>query len=442
MKKQAYALIWLCCFVSTTVVAQKITIDRNKPERKEWFSDRGFGLLIQWSIDGQFGPNTMESLGASSKDYQDTYFNEFPKTFTANEFNAQEWAWRAKLAGVSYVILPARQYDGFCMWDTKSTQFNSLNSGYGKDILREAIEAFRNQGIAIGLYFSPDNYHAMYQQGYPLSRESQESSSAMNTALWEINKKQLGELLSNYGKIDLLFIDERSDWANMLVANFAWTLQPDLLVTGGGMECFENFIPQKVVQTPWLTCFTMESSPKWDASSELREPSEIVNLLAETRARGGNFMLSVSPGVTGIIAEPEQEILREIGLWYSSNKPAIEGVRPWHIPGDNYIWFTSTPDKKTVFAIVDDDGWEWQEERSFLFRSIRGNKETQVSVSGQSDTMMEYQVYRSPKAIHSSLEEGLFVNVTKARNYGKNRQFPVVIRLDNVEFNEKYPAKK
>ena len=146
----------------------------------------------------------------ASEDYQDQYFNELPKTFNPKKFDPEEWAKLAKLAGMKYMVFTAKHHNGFCMWNTKTSSFNIMNSGYGKDILKEIIEAFRKEGIAIGLYFSPDDYFVMYEQGNPPSRESPVSESTRNTELWEINKIQLKELLSNYGKIDMLFIDEKT----------------------------------------------------------------------------------------------------------------------------------------------------------------------------------------------------------------------------------------
>ncbi|MCK5371398.1 MAG: alpha-L-fucosidase, partial [Cyclobacteriaceae bacterium] len=193
MKKSVFFFgLLLFWFVSITY-GQKITIDRNKPERLEWFRDLGFGMFIHWSIDVQLGAIISHNVAVASKDYQDQYFNELPKTFNPKKFDPVEWAKLAKLAGMKYMVFTAKHHNGFCMWDTKTSFFNIMNSGYGTDILKEIIEAFRKQGIAIGLYFSPDDYFVMYQQGYPPSRNSKESESTRNSELWEINKKQLRE---------------------------------------------------------------------------------------------------------------------------------------------------------------------------------------------------------------------------------------------------------
>ena len=160
---------------------------------------------------------------------------------------------------MKYMVFTAKHHNGFCMWDTKTSEFNIMNSGCRKDVLKEVVAAFRKYGIATGLYFSPDDYYVMYKQGFPPSRNSPESESARNTELWEINKEQLQELLSNYGKIDILFIDEKRDWANPLVANYAWDLDPDLLITRVGMSTPEQHLPNEPNSGPWEACYPIGS---------------------------------------------------------------------------------------------------------------------------------------------------------------------------------------
>ncbi|MDZ7605782.1 MAG: alpha-L-fucosidase [Cyclobacteriaceae bacterium] len=306
--------ITLAYLTIATGYSQKITIDRNKPDRAEWFSNLGFGIHLDLTIDSQFGNQAMERLNASSKDYHDWYFNELPKAYNPKDFDPAQLAALANLAGIDYVMITARRFDGFCLWDTKTTDFNIMNSGYGKDILKETIDAFRNEGIAIGLYFAPDNFHFMHNQGYPLSRESAESSSTTNTALWELNKLQLAELLSNYGPIDLIYIDEKSDWGNILVANHVWTMKPEIVITGGGMMISENYVPQKDLPEEWIGYFSLTSTNRWDPEIKLRDEREIIRLLIETRSKGGNFILSVSPDPSGKIPDQQENHHPQSGI--------------------------------------------------------------------------------------------------------------------------------
>ena len=104
-------------------------------------------MFIHWSIDVQLGAIISHNVGRGSKDYQDRYFNELPRTFNPKKFDPEQWAYLAKLAGMKYMVFTAKHHNGFCMWDTETSTFKITNTPYGKDILREIIDAFRKQGI-------------------------------------------------------------------------------------------------------------------------------------------------------------------------------------------------------------------------------------------------------------------------------------------------------
>ncbi len=436
------ACLLLAFLIIGSGYSQKITIDRNKPERKGWFSNLGLGLHLDLSLYSQPGHQAMERLNASSTDYQDWYFNELPKTYNPNDFNPDQLAALVKLAGIEYIMITAKRFDGFCWWDTKTTEYNVLNSGYGKDILKEVIDAFRNQGIAIGLYFSPDDFHFMYKQGYQLSRESPESSSTTNTALWEINKQQLSELLKSYGSIDLLYIDERSDWGNILVANHVWNMKPEIVITGGAMMIAENYVPQKDFPAEWTGCFSLTTSGRWDPEIKLRDAQQIIRLLIETRSKGGNFILSVSTNSTGKIPDNQDAILREVATWYRINRSAIGAVRSWSIPYENGCRFTATDDGKTVFVFLDEPGWITMDEKAFFFRSMTVNKDSHISVLGIAENAIEYPWNKSLTPIVSSTPEGLFLSIIKPQSYKPDTNLPVVIRIENVSYRDSKSYKK
>jgi alpha-L-fucosidase len=428
-------LLFLTLYFSSVhpLKAQQITIDRNKPERKSWFQDMGFGMMIHWSVDVQLGAMISRSVAASSKAYQHHYFNELPKTFDPKSFDPVEWAKLAKLAGMQYVVITAKHHNGFCMWNTQTSSFNIMNTAFGKDALKEIIDAFRSHELAIGISFSPDDYYVMYQQGHPPSRNSPDSESTRNAALWDVNKKQLKELLTNYGEIDILFINEKSDWANPLVANYAWELSPDLVVTRGGMPSPEQYIPEEIEAVPWEGCFSMGVHWQHVPDDAYKSATTLINLLIETRAKGGNFLLNVAPDAEGKIPTAQEDRLREIALWNMANHEAVANTRPWKTPKEENTWFVQSKDTKYVYAFVNEPYWNWMEEKAFFFRSMRGGKTTRATVLGQNDEMMEFHVHRSPAPVVSVTDDGIFVNVVKAQPFTKNWENPMVIRFEAVE---------
>src|SRR5215472_1448787 len=130
----------------------------NKPDRLEWFRDQGFGLFIHWSVDSQLGTVISHSLAGASDDYARRFFTDLPKTFNPRKFYPSDLASLAKLAGVKYVVFTTKHHSGFCMWDTKTTDFGIAHTPFKRDITAELLDAFRAQGIAPGMYYSPDDF--------------------------------------------------------------------------------------------------------------------------------------------------------------------------------------------------------------------------------------------------------------------------------------------
>lgn len=151
--------------VDEAVVEQSVngtSGQRNTPEMLEWLKDAGFGLFIHWSVDVQLGCVISHSLVGSSKDYADRFYSELPKTFNPESWNADRVARLAKTSGVQYAVFTTKHHNGFCMWDTKTTSFNVMNTPYGKDIVRSYVEAFRRYGMKVGFYFSPEDFRFLY----------------------------------------------------------------------------------------------------------------------------------------------------------------------------------------------------------------------------------------------------------------------------------------
>lgn len=167
-----------------------------------------------------------------------------------------------------------------------------------------------------------------------------------------------------------------------------------------------------------------------------KDATALINLLIQTRAKGGNFLLNVGPDVHGIIPEQQESRLREIGLWYMANHAAIDKVRPWKVTNEGDVWFACSKDKETVYAFVNAPFWNWMDEKAFFFRTLQGSKDTKVAILGQNDMMMEYQVHRSPKTIFSFTDEGIFINVVKAQRLNKTWDNPLVIKFEGVEYQE------
>jgi len=123
----------------------------NRAERVEWFMDQGLGMFVHWSVDSQLGSVISHSMVGASDDYLDRFVNELPTTFYPERFNPDEWARLAKLAGMKYVVFTTKHHSGFCMFHTKTTDFNIRNTPYKKDITKALVKSLRKFGIAVGM---------------------------------------------------------------------------------------------------------------------------------------------------------------------------------------------------------------------------------------------------------------------------------------------------
>ncbi|MES1226374.1 MAG: alpha-L-fucosidase, partial [Bacteroidota bacterium] len=236
--RRFFILIFLIACISFFAKSQ--SQNANNPERVKWFQDLGFGMFIHWGVDVSLGSVISHSLAGASEEYIDRYFKELPSFFNPKKFDPDEWAALAKLAGMKYVVFTAKHHAGFCMFNTKTTSLNVMNTPFKRDVTKEIVDAFRKQGIAIGIYFSPEDFLFFHQNNIPIGRlQNEKHYPANNPALMEYDKQQVKELLTNYGKIDIMFFDGPGDG----LREYAWSINPDLVITRDAMKTPEQNIP-------------------------------------------------------------------------------------------------------------------------------------------------------------------------------------------------------
>jgi len=402
----------------------------NKPERLEWFRDLAFGMFIHWNVDGTLGGVISHSLAGASRDYSDRYFSDLPKLFNPRRYNPDEWAELAKLAGMQYVVFTSKHHAGFCMWDTKTTPFNVMNTPYGKDMIKELVAAFRKQGIAIGFYFSPDDFLWLYRNNRPVARYPHPGVTPMeNPGLMELDKAQVRELLTNYGKIDFFFIDGPESGLREL----CWELDPNIVVTRGAIETPEQFIPGLPLAGAWEANLTMGTEWPYKPTNETyKSGRELIRILIETRAKGGNLLLNVGPKPNGELPIEQEDRLREVALWMFVNREAIWNTRPWVVTNEGDTWFTRNGE--TLYAIVGGE-WKYGDPKTLTLKSVAATAETQISVLGQTGALLEYRPQVKPQALFTQTTEGLKLTAWKAQRLYTNNQWPnpVVIKLTNVK---------
>jgi alpha-L-fucosidase len=404
----------------------------NRPERLEWFRDAGFGLFIHWGPDVQLGAELSHSMVGASEDYLKRYIEQLPKTFNPRKFHPEDWAVLARLAGVRYVVFTAKHHCGFCMFRTKTTDFSMRATPFQRDITAEVLQAFREQGIAPGLYYSPDDFLWLYRHGKAIQRGIPAVLPVNNPGLMEYDKAHLRELLSNYGAIGVLFLDGSAEGLREL----AWQLQPNIVVTRGALETPEQHIPGAPIDSPWEACLTMGTQWHYRPTREIyKSGTDLIELLIETRAKGGNLLLNVGPKPDGELPIEQEERLREMALWNFVNGEAIQGVRPWVVTNEDNIWFTRKKGEDTVYALITRTQWKFGEWKSFTLKSVKATKDTTVAVLGQSGEVLEYHPDVAPRPQWRQDEQGLHVTAMRTHRLTSEVEAPnlVVLKLTHVQ---------
>lgn len=407
----------------------------NKPHREQQFTDMGFGMFIHWSQDAQLGAVISHSMAGASQDYLDRYVNELPKTFNPKKFDPDQWAVLAKLAGMKYVVFTTKHHSGFCMWNTKTTDFNVMNTPFGRDITKELFEAFRRQGIAIGVYFSPEDFHYLYKNKIQIGRlQNPLHYPVNNPGLMDLDKAQLKELLNNYGKIDLIFFDGPAEQ----LKEYAWQLQPDIIVTRGQMQTPEQKLPDQPVIGPWEACFTMGTDWQYKPTNDPQKSgTEMINMLIEIRAKGGNLLMNVGPKPNGEIQIEQEARLQELALWNFVNQESVHNVQPWKIIKEGDVWFTQAKVGNTVYAFIQGgESWKYGTRKDFVFKTLQGTSKTNVSVLGYESKLVEYKEGFDSKVYVSNTPIGLVISAVNGQRLYTNNKWPnpVVLKIENVSY--------
>jgi len=399
----------------------------------ELFRDRGLGLFIHWSVDGALGGVISHSLVGASPDYIDRFFRVLPGAFNPDRYQPEKWAALAKLAGFEYVTFTTKHHAGFCMWDTGTTSFSVTHTPYGKDITRQLVDAFRKQGIAIGFYFSPDDFHWLHQHKITINRHVKGVYPQDIPEFMDYTRRQLKELLTNYGPIDYFFFDGPAEQ----LVDYAWSLQPNLVITRGVMDTPEQYTPGVALPGAWEGNLTMGTEWPWKPTNEIyKSGTELIDILIETRAKGGDLLLNVGPKPDGEIAIEQESRLREIALWNFVNGESIKNVRPWVITNENNIWFTRHKDSNTVYAFLTKmQPWKLGEAKTVTLRSVRATRQTEISVLGQSDEIVEYRPDVKPKTTWTEDSDGLHINAYRAQRLYTDRRWPnpIVLKITNAQ---------
>lgn len=421
-----------------TLAAEKPS--RNRKEALEWLQDAGMGLFIHWSLDVQLGCVISHTLVGASEDYVRRFYEELPKTLRPRRWDFDHLAELARLAGFQYAVLTSKHHNGFCLWDTETTDFSIMNTPYGQDLVQQYTDAFRRPGIKVGLYFSPEDFRFLRSQGLPITRTP---AAPYEKPVMEKYKAllsaQMAELMAKYDP-DVLFFDggetmpdENGLTLQQLCMDVAWDMKPKVLITRGAIPTPEQQLPGVGADFAWEGCVTLGTAWQYQPTNERYKTGlHLIRLLTETRAKGGSLLLNIGPDADGELCREQEGILRELALWHFINGEAVHGTRPWVITNEGETWLLRKSD--ALYAVLFGMGeWDRGQRREVLLKSVRASEKTVVEVLGQSGAETEYRPDLDARTYWEQREDGLFISAMHAQRIycGVQWRNPLVLKITN-----------
>ncbi|MFP4105558.1 MAG: alpha-L-fucosidase [Phycisphaerae bacterium] len=291
-----------------------------------WFEEARYGMFIHW------GPYSALGHGEWAMNREripmDEYTERCVKNFRAEEYDPRRWAKLAREAGMKYVVLTTKHHDGFCLWDTRTTDYNSVNYGPKRDLLVPYVEALREEGLKVGFYLSaaswthPD-YPEAFARDWPVE-DDWESEEARKRFVAHYHQ-QVEELMSNYGRIDVLWWDGciPQPLDGETCNRRAKELQPHILINERNGEpydfrCSEQSITAK--EGLWESCMTLNDNWGYHLGDDhWKDAKDVVRTLVNVGGQGGNLLLNVGPRADGTIQPEACNILRQVGRWLERN---------------------------------------------------------------------------------------------------------------------------
>lgn len=408
--------------------------EKKVAENLENWRDKKFGIIIHWGLYAV--PGIIESWSLCDEDwitrdstsnyaeYKKWYWG-LNKSFNPVKFNPDSWASAAKSAGMKYLVFTTKHHDGFNMFDTKFSDFKISNGPFKEnpkaDVAKFVFDAFRKQNFLIGAYYSKPDWHSQYFWWDRHATPNRNVNYDIRKNPWRWNKfieythNQLNELTSDYGKIDILWLDggwvrprntvtdEVRAWGAPIpdfdqeinmpkVANMVRKNQDGILIVDRTVHGeYENYrtpeqaIPKDRSENPWESCITLGGAWGFVPNDNFKPASTVIHTLIEIVAKGGNLLLGVGPTAEGEFLPEQIGRLNEIGIWLGKFGEAIYGTRSLENFQSGNVYFTKSKEK-FVYAIRKITPEDYLKE-TITWQGNSPKKGTIITIVGETETL-------------------------------------------------------
>ncbi len=349
-------------------------IDKNDQQGKAWFEESRFGMFIHF---GLYALGARHEWLKSKEEMSSEEYEAYFENFNPDLYDPREWAEKAKAAGMKYVVLTTKHHEGFCLWDSKYTDYKVTNTPFQRDLLAEYVQAMRDAGLKVGFYYSLIDWHHEHftldlfhpQRNHPDAHEINKDRQI--SIYTEYLHNQVRELLTNFGEIDIIWFDfsyasrpyngfpgkGRKDWDSERLEAMVRELQPNIII-GDRLDIQRSAdnLPDLVTPeqyTPstaptvdgqavrWEACHTLSGSWGYHRDeSTWKDASQLINMLVDTVALGGNLLMNVGPTGRGNFDSRANNALQVYKDWLHVNDRSIYGAGQSEFEAPNGCRFT------------------------------------------------------------------------------------------------------
>jgi len=305
-------------------VGEPPAIAANREQRMQWWHAAKFGMFVHW---GLYSARARHEWAMENEAIPIDEYVALTRQFKPRPNAPRDFARLAKAAGQKYIVMTTKHHEGFCLWDTKLTNYNAAKQGPERDLVREYVEAARAEGLRVGFYYSLMDWH--HPDGAKCATDE-----AARRRFVDYTHGLIRELLTNYGKIDILWYDvawplDAAGWESVKMNEMVFQLQPEIIVNNrnklqGDFSTPEQHITAETGGRAWESCMTLNDSWGYQrADDNWKNARTVIRNLITCSRDGGNYLLNIGPRADGSIPEESVRILQEVGQWMSKNGDTI-----------------------------------------------------------------------------------------------------------------------